>query len=76
MTIKNRLGNEIKCDVYDLLNALDLSPEMQHAFKKVCFSGKRGHKDAITDLDDIIASVECEKQRIESEENKNAAKNS
>ena len=59
---KNKYSREIKpnvwVDVYDVLRAFPTDcPAMDHAAKKVLAAGKRGHKDTITDKQDIIDSV-------------------
>ena len=45
-------------DVYDVLKAFGVKcPALQHIIKKALAAGNRGHKDLMTDLDDIIASA-------------------
>lgn len=50
--------NEI--DVYDLCARAgidDPSGATQHALKKVLFPGKRGHKDRVTDLKNVVDTM-------------------
>jgi hypothetical protein len=59
---RNKYSREIKkgvfVDVYDLLQAFEVSdPCLQHLIKKALAAGKRGHKDALTDYKDILASA-------------------
>lgn len=45
-------------DVYDVLKAFGVNcPALQHLIKKALAAGNRGHKDLMTDLDDIIDSA-------------------
>ena len=45
-------------DVYDVLKAFGVTcPALQHLIKKALAAGNRGHKDLMTDLDDIIDSA-------------------
>lgn len=58
----NKYSKEIKkdvyVDVYDVLKAFDVRcPALQHLIKKALAAGQRGHKDLMTDLDDIIDSA-------------------
>lgn len=58
----NKYMREVKpgvfCDVYDLLRAFEVrDPCLQHLIKKALAAGKRGHKDALTDYKDIVASA-------------------
>lgn len=51
-----------KCvvDVYRVLNAFGpLSPEIDHAVKKLLAPGKRGSKDELQDLKEAIQSIEA-----------------
>ena len=58
ITVTNAQGESIDCDIYDLIKALGITnPALQHLFKKVGFAGKRGHKDKMTDMQDIIDSA-------------------
>ena len=57
-----------KCtvDVYRVLNAFGpLSPEIQHATKKLLAPGTRGHKDERQDLLEAIQSIEARLQYLE-----------
>lgn len=56
-------------DVYDVLNAWGVqNPALQHLIKKALQAGKRGHKDTVEDMEDIIASAirakEIEEEKI------------
>lgn len=56
-------------DVYDVLNAWCVqNPALQHLIKKALQAGKRGHKDTVEDMEDIIASAirakEIEEEKI------------
>lgn len=56
-------------DVYDVLVAFNVAnPALQHLIKKALAAGQRGHKDLLTDMQDIIDSahraMEIEKQRL------------
>ena len=58
----NKYKREIKpgvfVDVYDVLFAWGVSnPALQHLIKKALQPGERGHKDKMTDLQDIINSA-------------------
>ena len=45
-------------DVYDVLKAFGVKcPALQHLIKKALAAGNRGHKDLMTDLDDIVVSA-------------------
>lgn len=60
---KNKYTREIKpdvfVDVYDVLRAFEVTdPCLQHLAKKALCAGLRGHKDRMTDLQDIKASIE------------------
>lgn len=58
ITVTNAQGESITCDMYDLIKALKITnPALQHLFKKVGFTGMRGHKDKMTDMQDIIDSA-------------------
>lgn len=57
--IRDKAGSTIDVDVYDVLEAFNLTcPALQHAAKKILCAGIRGHKDVMVDLDDAIASIE------------------
>jgi len=67
----NKDGESIILDVYDVLEGFDVRcPALQHLTKKSLNIGTRGHKDILTDLDDIIASalrakeLEIQRQRL------------
>ena len=50
-------------DIYDVLSAWDVrNAALQHLVKKALAPGQRGHKDLMTDLDDIIASSKRAKE--------------
>lgn len=45
-------------DVYDVLKAFGITcPAMAHAIKKMLMPGKRGHKNALQDKNEAIASI-------------------
>ena len=52
-------GNEsITVDVYSVLAAFEVTnPALQHLIKKALCAGLRGHKNELTDMDDIIESA-------------------
>lgn len=51
-------GDSAILDVYDILEGSNVTcPALQHLTKKALNIGTRGHKDVLTDLDDIIASA-------------------
>lgn len=53
-------------DVYRVLNAFGpLSPEIDHAVKKLLAPGSRGHKDEKQDLLEAIQSIEARLQYLE-----------
>jgi len=58
-TIRNKHGEEITVDVYDVLAAYPgINAAMDHATKKMLVTGGRsGNKSVETDMNDIIASV-------------------
>lgn len=66
----------IEFDAYDVIEACEIKcPALQHAAKKVLYTGVRGHKDEEQDLQDIIDSahraMELYKDRIKyNKENK------
>jgi hypothetical protein len=46
-------------DVYDVLRAFNVTdPCLSHLAKKALAAGQRHHKDRLTDLQDIKASIE------------------
>ncbi len=52
-------------DVYDILDAYPTkNPALDHLIKKALCPGQRGHKDLLTDLDDIIKSAQRAKAMI------------
>lgn len=58
-TLTNAAGVSVTCDVYDVLRAFVIhDPALQHALKKLLCMGGRGHKDADTDLNEAIESLE------------------
>jgi hypothetical protein len=57
--LTNPKGSDIVIDVYDVLNAFDVSnPATAHAIKKLLCTGSRGAKDWETDLQEAIDSLE------------------
>lgn len=59
-------GERAIIDVYRTLSAFSVTdPACQHAIKKLLCMGLRGHKDAITDLDDAIDSLSKMKTYLE-----------
>jgi len=57
--LSNYKGDKITVDVYDVLLGFNVTcPIISHAAKKVLAAGERGHKDKLTDLYDIKASIE------------------
>lgn len=57
--ICDSMGNSAYVDVYDILLAFDVTcPAMQHAIKKLLAPGIRGSKDATTDKQEAILSIE------------------
>lgn len=55
--------NGAKADVYDVLQAFNvINPALQHLIKKALKVGQRGHKDEMTDYQDIIDSAIRAKQ--------------
>jgi len=57
-TVTKGHGYKMILDVYDVLDAFEVTcPALQHLAKKALNAGNRGHKDTLTDLDDIIASA-------------------
>ncbi|WP_413616431.1 hypothetical protein MRB56_09190 [Halomonas cupida] len=64
---RSKYHREIKpgvwVDVYDVLSAWAVeNPALQHLIKKALAPGQRGHKDLMTDLDDIIVSAKRAKE--------------
>jgi hypothetical protein len=57
---------DVWVDVYDVLAAWGVAnPAYQHLIKKALKAGNRGHKDLMTDAQDIIDSAVRGKQLIE-----------
>jgi len=57
--LSNYKGDTLTVDVYDVLLGFNVTcPIISHAAKKVLAAGERGHKDKLTDLYDIKASIE------------------
>lgn len=57
--IRNALGEEIIVDVYDVLQAFQVTdPAIAHAVKKALAPGQRGHKSYEEDLNDISVSID------------------
>lgn len=55
---RRRVRSEV-IDVYDVLAAFNVTnPATAHAIKKLLAPGKRGHKDAATDLSEAMASLQ------------------
>lgn len=52
-------GKSVKADVYSVLRAFKVTdPAIAHAIKKLLACGSRGHKNARTDLQEAIESIE------------------
>lgn len=66
--IVNKYHSQLKgvtVDVYDVLKAFNVTcPATQHALKKMLCTGLRGHKDAETDLNEAIASLQRAKELL------------
>ena len=59
ITMKNKLGESIDVDAYDIITACNITcPAHAHAAKKVLYTGLRGHKDKATDLRESIDALE------------------
>ena len=57
--IRNKEGCEIIVDVYDVLQAFNVTdPAIAHAIKKALAPGQRGHKTFEQDLNDISVSID------------------
>lgn len=55
----------VQVDIYDVLGAYPTkNPALDHLVKKALCPGQRGHKDMLTDLDDIIASAKRAKELV------------
>ena len=62
-------GTKVKIDVYRVLDAFKTNdPILDHLIKKALCAGSRGHKDKLTDYQNILESaqkaVELQKQKI------------
>lgn len=58
-------AGSLQVDVYDILDAYQTkNPALDHLIKKALCPGQRGHKDLLTDLDDIIKSAQRAKAMI------------
>lgn len=58
-TIIGLCGTAVKVDVYRVLDAYPTGDAaLDHAIKKALIPGKRGHKDKITDYQNIIESAQ------------------
>lgn len=56
--ISNGDGEVMTVDVYDVIDAFGVKcPALQHLIKKALNAGTRGHKNELTDLEDIQASA-------------------
>lgn len=66
-TITGKYGTgQCTVDVYRVLSAFGpLSPEIDHAVKKLLAPGSRGHKDEKQDLLEAIQSIEARLQYLE-----------
>ena len=57
--ITGKDGTKTTVDVYRVLDAFDVTnPQLQHLIKKALCAGKRGHKDYLKDLQDIVDSAQ------------------
>ena len=62
---KEGSAGSLQVDVYDILDAYPTkNPALDHLIKKALCPGQRGHKDLLTDLDDIIASAKRAKELV------------
>ena len=58
-------AGSLQVDVYDILDAYPTkNPALDHLVKKALCPGQRGHKDLLTDLDDIIKSAQRAKAML------------
>lgn len=58
-------AGSLQVDVYDILDAYPTkNPALDHLIKKALCPGQRGHKDLLTDLEDIIKSAQRAKAMI------------
>jgi hypothetical protein len=61
--IRNKYGDSIVVDVYDVLVGFDIKcPAMQHSLKKSLCTGLRGVKGYIQDVDESIESLKRAKE--------------
>ena len=63
----DKAGNvvSVQVDIYSVLDAFQTkNPALDHLVKKALCPGQRGHKDLLTDLDDIIASAKRAKELV------------
>jgi hypothetical protein len=59
ITMRNKRGESIEVDAYDIITACNITcPAHAHAAKKVLYTGLRGHKDRSTDLRESIDALE------------------
>jgi hypothetical protein len=59
ITMRNKRGESIEVDAYDIITACNITcPAHAHAAKKVLYTGLRGHKDKSTDLRESIDALE------------------
>lgn len=62
---KDGKPGSLQVDVYDILDAYPTkNPALDHLIKKALCPGQRGHKDLLTDLDDIIKSAQRAKELV------------
>ncbi|MGL5157147.1 MAG: hypothetical protein ACRC9H_19875, partial [Aeromonas veronii] len=58
-------AGSLQVDVYNVLDAYPTkNPALDHLIKKALCPGQRGHKDLLTDLDDIIKSAQRAKELV------------
>lgn len=58
-----KIKKGVEVDVYDVLEAYDVSHAIGHAVKKLLMAGQRGNKCYIEDLSEAIQSIEREIER-------------
>lgn len=68
MSKYKRVINGRECDVYDILEAFEVTcPATQHAIKKLLMPGQRGTKGVVKDLQEasesIKRAIEMQKKR-------------
>lgn len=62
---KDGKPGSLQVDVYNVLDAYPTkNPALDHLIKKALCPGQRGHKDLLTDLDDIIKSAQRAKELV------------